>query len=182
MIASPIRIARAIVLTAGLAAGLSLSASAGEQQTFNAFSAWTGKGFTVQSGPNEKTFVGSVTGRVYVETDKGPADAGEMICPVKLKVNTQNGSQEMGGSCTIAGNDGALMNIDLKCTGVYLVGCRGDSTIAGGGTGRFAGVTGGGPFTIRAARRESSSDGNSAIIDQSASGIIFWQGFKYNTP
>ena len=182
MIASPIRLIRTAVLTAGLAASLSLSASAAEQQTFNAFSAWTGQGFTVQSGPNEKTFVGSVTGRVYVETDKGPTDAGEMICPLKLKVNTQTGSQEMSGTCTIAGNDGALMNLDLKCTGVYMVGCKGDSTIAAGGTGRFAKVTGGGPFTIRAARREASQDGSTAIIDQSASGIIFWRGFKYNMP
>lgn len=182
MIPSPIKTIRAIALAATLATCLPLAAAAGEQQTFNAFSAWTGKGFTVQSGPNEKTFVGSVAGRVYVETDKGPADAGEMICPVKLKVNTQNGSQEMSGNCTIAGNDGALMNLDLKCTGVYMVGCNGDSTIAGGGTGRFSGVTGGGPFTIRAARREATADGNTAIIDQSASGIIFWRGFKYNTP
>ncbi len=182
MIPSPIKTIRAAALAAAFAVCLPLSASAGEQQTFNAFSAWTGKGFTVQSGPNEKMFVGSVTGRVYVETDKGPTDAGEMVCPLKLKVNTQNGNQEMSGSCTIAGNDGALMNLDLKCTGIYLVGCKGDSTIAAGGTGRFANVTGGGPFTIRASRRESSADGNSAIIDQSASGIIFWRGFKYNTP
>ena len=182
MMQSPIKTIRAIAMATAFAGCLPLSASAGEQQTFNAFSAWSGKGFTVQSGPNERTFVGSVTGRIYVETDKGPTDAGEMICPMKLRVNTQTGSQEMSGRCTIAGNDGALMNLDLACTGVYLVGCKGDSTIAGGGTGRFSGVTGGGPFTIRASRREASVDGNTAIVDQSASGIIFWRGFKYNMP
>lgn len=181
MIASPIKTIRAIALTAAFAAGLSQTSSAGEQQTFNAFSAWTGKGFTVQSGPNERTFVGTVSGRIYVETDKGPVDAGEMICPVKLKVNTQNGSQEMGGRCTVAGNDGALLNLDLSCTGVYMVGCNGDSTIAGGGTGRFAGVTGGGPFTIRASQREATPT-STAIVDQTAAGIIFWRGFKYTTP
>jgi hypothetical protein len=172
---------RAAALATSLAAGLSLSASAGEQQTFNAFSAWTGKGFTVQSGPNEKIFVGTVSGRIYIETDKGPVDAGEMICPVKLRVNVQNGNQEMNGRCTLAGNDGALMNLDLTCTGVYMVGCRGDSSIAGGGTGRFAGVTGGGPFTIRASQREATPT-STAIVDQTASGIIFWRDFKYNAP
>lgn len=181
MIASPIRIFRTVALVTGLAAGLSLAASAGEQQTFNAFSAWTGKGFTVQSGPNEKTFVGTIGGRIYVETDKGPVDSGEMICPIKLRINTQNGDQKMDGRCTVAGNDGALMNLDMSCTGVYMVGCKGDSNIAGGGTGRFSGVTGGGPFTIRASQREASPT-STAIVDQTAAGIIFWRGFKYNIP
>lgn len=181
MIASPNRMIHTAILIAGLAAGLSLSASAGEQQTFNAFSAWTGKGFTVQSGANEKTFVGTIGGRIYVETDKGPIDSGEMICPIKLRINMQSGSQEMNGRCTMAGNDGALLNIDLNCTGVYMVGCKGDSTVTGGGTGRFAGVTGGGPFTIRASQREAAPT-STAIVDQSASGIIFWRDFKYNAP
>lgn len=181
MIASPIKMIRTIALAALMGAGLSQVSSAGEQQSFNAFSAWTGKGFTVQTGPNEKTFVGSIDGRVYVETDKGPVDSGEMICSARLRINTQNANQEMTGQCTIAGNDGALMNLDLHCTGVYMVGCKGDSTIAKGGTGRFAGVTGGGPFTIRAGQRESIPT-NNAVVDNLASGIIFWRDFKYNTP
>lgn len=180
MTASPIRMIRAAILAAGLAAGLPLSASAGEEQTFNAFSAWTGKGFSVQSGPNEKTFVGSIGGRVYVETDKGPVDAGEMICPLTLKVNMQTAAQEATGKCTIAGNDGALLHLAMKCTGVHLVGCSGDSTIESG-TGRFTGVTGGGHFTVRTAQRETSQT-STAIVDASAAGIIFWKDFKYKSP
>lgn len=180
MIASPIRNLRTVLLAAALSAVLASAASAGEEQTINAFSAWTGKGFIVQSGPNEKTFVGSIGGRIYVDTEKGPVDAGEMICPLTLKLNMQNGSQEAAGKCTVAGNDGALLNLDMACTGVHLVGCSGKSTIASG-TGRFAGVTGSGPFTIRASSRQAAKT-DTAIVDESASGIIFWRGFKYKMP
>lgn len=171
---------RPLLLGALLIGGLTASASAGEEQTFNAFSAWTGKGFTVQSGPNEKTFVGSIGGRIYVETDKGPVDSGEMICPITLKVNTQTAAQEATGKCTFAGNDGALLHLDMACTGIHLVGCNGKSTIESG-TGRFAGVTGGGPFTVRTSQREITQT-STAIVDASASGIIFWKGFKYKMP
>ena len=177
---SRIRNIRPLLFGALLAGGLAASASAGEEQTFNAFSAWTGKGFTVQSGPNQKTFVGSIGGRVYVETDKGPVDAGEMICPLTLKVNTQTAAQEATGKCTIAGNDGALLQLTMTCTGVHLVGCSGNSTIESG-TGRFAGVTGGGHFTVRTSQREISPTSN-AIVDASAAGIIFWRDFKYKSP
>ena len=34
-----------------------------------------------KEGPDRATFVGSFTGMVFVETDKGPLDAGFMICP-----------------------------------------------------------------------------------------------------
>ena len=138
---------RTLLLTASLSIGLASAAPAAEEQTINAFSAWTGKGFMVQTGPNEKTFVGSIGGRMYVDTEKGPVDAGEMICPITLKLNMQNGSQEATGKCTVAGNDGALLSLDMTCTGIYMVGCSGKSTIASG-TGRFAGVTGGGKDSI----------------------------------
>lgn len=180
MRASLIRKLRPLLLGALLAAGFSGVALAGEEQTFDAFSAWTGKGFTVQSGPNEKTFVGSIGGRIYVQTDKGPVDAGEMICPITLKVNIQTAAQEAVGKCTFAGNDGALLHLDMKCTGIHLVGCNGKSVIESG-TGRFAGVTGGGPFTVRTSQREITQT-STAIVDASGSGIIFWKGFKYKMP
>lgn len=180
MIPSSIRNFRPLLLGTLLAVGLTVGASAANEQSFNVFSAWTGKGFTVQSGPNEKTFVGSIGGRVYVETDKGPVDAGEMICPLTLKVNTQTAAQEATGKCTIAGNDGALLQLGMKCTGIHLVGCSGDSTIESG-TGRFAGVTGGGHFTVRTAQREITQT-STAIVDASAAGIIFWRDFKYKSP
>ena len=65
-------------------------------------------------------------------------------------------------------------------TGIHMVGCNGKSTIESG-TGRFSGVKGGGPFTVRTSQREITQT-STAIVDASASGIIFWKGFKYTTP
>jgi hypothetical protein len=55
---------------------LARSAQAAEEGTLKAFAAWQGDGQTVQTGTNEATFVGTITGTVYVDTDKGPIDGG----------------------------------------------------------------------------------------------------------
>jgi hypothetical protein len=171
----------AISLTALLAAVvLARPAHAAEEGTLKAFAAWHGDGQTVQTGPNEATFIGTIAGTVYVETDKGPVDGGQMVCPAMLVVNTDDGTQSGTGRCNITARDGARIFAQLACTGVHLVGCAGDFTLTGG-TDRFAGITGGGHFTVRTQLQELVRLSGSTVV-QSASGIMFWRELHYKIP
>jgi len=162
------------------AAMASFPASAGEEQTIKAFAAWQGRGQMFETGPDRTTFVGSFTGMIFVETEKGPLDAGFMICPAIVDVNVNDGTQEGKGRCTITAKDGSRAYSDIVCQGVHLVGCDGEFTFTGG-TERFAGITGGGPITIRSGLQEfAASAGN--IIHESAGGIIVWPKLTYKLP
>ncbi|MGH6890634.1 MAG: hypothetical protein ACREEP_00085 [Dongiaceae bacterium] len=155
-------------------------ASAGEEQTIKAFAAWQGRGQIFETGPDRATFVGSFTGMIFVETEKGPLDAGYMTCPAILDVNIVDGSQEGKGRCTITAKDGARAYAEVTCKGVHLVGCDGEFTFTGG-TDRFKGITGGGPVTIRSGLKDfAMGDGN--IVQESAGGIIVWPKLTYKLP
>lgn len=151
-----------------------------EEGTLKAFAAWQGDGQTLQTGVNEATFLVTISGTVYVETDKGPVDGGQMVCPAMLLVNTEDGTQSAVGRCNIKTRDGARIFAQLACTGVHLVGCNGDFTLTGG-TDRFAGITGGGRFTVRSELQELIRlSGSTAVL--SANGIMFWQDLHYRVP
>src|SRR5690606_8533315 len=97
----------ATMFAAGLATGPSRPAPAAEEATIKAFSVWQGQGTVSQTGPNEATFVGAISGTVYVETEKGPVDSGQMICPAMIRINLEDGSQSGTGRCTLIGEDEA---------------------------------------------------------------------------
>jgi hypothetical protein len=155
-------------------------ARAAEEGTLKAFAAWQGDGQMLQTGVKEATFIGTIVGTVYVETDKGPVDGGQMVCPAMLLVNTEDGTQSGTGRCNITARDGAHIFAQLTCTGVHLVGCDGDFTLTGG-TDRFAGITGGGRVTVRSRLQEVVRLSASAQA-LSASGIMFWRELHYQVP
>jgi hypothetical protein len=151
-----------------------------EEGTLKAFAAWQGDGQTLQTGSNEATFIGTIAGTIYVETDKGPVDGGKMVCPAMLLVNIDDGTQSGVGRCSITTRDGARIFAQIACTGVHMVGCDGDFTLTGG-TDRFAGITGGGRFTVRSQLQESIRlSGSTAVL--SANGIMFWRDLHYRVP
>ena len=152
-------------------------AAAGNPETIKAFAAWQGRGQIFETGPNRSTFVGSFSGMVFIETEKGPLDAGYMVCPAILDVNLSDGTQEGKGRCTITGKDGARVYAELSCKGVHLLGCNGDFKITGG-TDRFDGITGGGPITIRSGMHDVAV-GAGNIVQESAGGIIIWPKLTY---
>jgi hypothetical protein len=170
-------IAIAAVLAAAM---LARPAHPAEEGTIKAFAAWQGDGQTLQTGTNEATFIGIIAGTVYVETDKGPIDGGEMVCPAMLLINIDDGTQSGVGRCNITARDGARIFAQLACTGVHLVGCDGEFTLTGG-TDRFAGITGGGHFTVRSQLQELVRLSGSTVV-QSASGIMFWRELHYKVP
>jgi len=159
---------------------LARPAHSAEEGTIKAFAAWQGEGQMLQTGTNEATFIGTITGTVYVETDKGPIDGGQMVCPAMLLVNIEDGTQSGVGRCNITARDGARIFAQLNCTGVHLVGCDGDFTLTGG-TDRFAGITGGGHFTVRSRLQELVHLSGSTVA-LSPSGIMFWRELHYQVP
>jgi hypothetical protein len=172
--------ARTCGLGLGLLMGISLAAApapADTEQTVKAFAAWQGRGQIFETGPTRATFVGSFTGMLFVETDKGPLDAGFMVCPAIVDVDLTSGNQEARGRCTITAKDGARAYAEVSCKGVHLVGCDGDFTFTGG-TDRFTGISGGGPVTIRSGIQEFAA-GAGNIVQESAGGIMFWPKLTY---
>ena len=154
------------------------AARAEDEQSIKAFAAWQGRGQIFETGPDRVTFVGSFTGMIFVETDKGPLDAGFMVCPAILDVNIKDGMQEGKGRCTISAKDGSRAYAELSCKGVHLVGCDGDFTFTGG-TDRFEGLTGGGPITIRSGGLRDAALGAGNTVQDSAGGIIIWPKLTY---
>jgi len=154
-------------------------ALAGEEQTITAFVPWVGQGASFQTGPKDLTFVGSLVGPVYVESDQGPIPSGRMTCPALIKVN-ENAEQQATGSCVVKGKDGALVFAEITCKGVFLVGCDGEFKITGG-TDRFAGVTGGGPVLVRSESRTIAMTADAVGQDQ-GSGILYLRGLHYKLP
>jgi len=180
MIASRGR-ALAIPLLAALATAFAIHAAcAAEEETLRAFAAWQGEGHFVQTGTDEATFAGMLSGRLYIDTDQGPIDAGNLVCPVVVDIDLKTRTQAGSGKCTFTGREGNQAYMDLSCIGVPLVGCAGESKLTGG-TGRFATVSGGGHFVIRSSLHELAGKSHGMVADK-ATGIIFWRALHYKIP
>lgn len=165
------------LLVAGCTFAAFVTEAMAEQQTINAFSSWQARGQMFDTGPDQMTFVGSFAGMIYVDTEKGPLDAGYMICPAIFEFEVKSGVQTGKGHCAIATRDDERVYADLNCTGVVGVGCKGTFTLTAG-TGKFEGVTGSGNVTIRSTLHESANlAGNT--IEQGVTGIIYWRNFTF---
>src|SRR5262249_52201558 len=155
-------------------------ASASEDTTVKAFASWQGSGQLYPTAAKEMTFVGALTGTIYVETDKGPLESGQIVCPAMVKINVDDGSQAGTGRCTITAKDGAQVFAGLSCTGFRLVGCDGLFTLTGG-TERFEGISGGGPV-IRRSEYGGISGVSETAARQDARGIMYWPVLHYTLP
>jgi hypothetical protein len=155
-------------------------ASAADEQSVEAFSAWQARGQIFETGENESTFVGSFIGAIFIKTGEGPIDSGFMTCPTIIELDMTDGKQTANGRCTITGKDGARVYAELSCTGVQHVGCNGDFKITGG-TARFKGISGGGPVNIRSNVQDMAM-GAGNIVEAAAAGIILWPKLTYKLP
>jgi hypothetical protein len=174
------RSAAALMLCLILALTAGRHATAEEQQSIEAFSAWQARGQIYETGESRSTFVGSFIGAVYIKSGEGPIDSGFMTCPTIVDMNVTDGKETAKGRCTITAKDGSRVYADLSCNGVQFVGCNGDFTITGG-TDRFKGITGGGPINIRSDVRDMAM-GAGNIVNAAAAGIILWPKLVYKLP
>jgi hypothetical protein len=151
-----------------------------EEQSIKAFSVWQAEGPIVMTGEHQASFTGIFAGPVYVETDHGPVAAGIMVCPAMVRIDLATGRQSATGQCSFQAEDGSSVFADLTCSGVHLVGCDGPFEITGG-TGRFAGVTGGGPAVLRGDFRQIKVESGQPTAG-TVHGITYWSELRYNLP
>jgi hypothetical protein len=175
-------IRNSLIFAAAIAISLLGCGSArAEEGTIRAFATWQADGNLVQTGPAETTMIGTISGEIYVDTDQGPVDAGEMACPVVVHQDLKNLTQKGEGKCTFKGPKGNMWFMSISCSGVPLVGCSGESTLTGG-TGPFDKVAGGGRFVIRSNMLELARQESSPAMAGKVKGIIFWSELHYKTP
>jgi len=123
--------------------------------------------------------VGSLVGRMYAESDKGPVAFGRITCPAMIKIG-EDGAQRGTGHCVIVAGDGAKIYAELTCAGAFMVGCDGELKITGGSD-RFEKVTGQGPALVRSDQRIITVQSEVTSTDE-ATGILYLRGFRYKTP
>jgi hypothetical protein len=160
--------------------------SAAEEGTIEAFSSWEARGQLYPTGPEEATFVGSLSGVIYVkgqgsQMDISSIDAGLMTCPAVLMINTRDGSQNAKGKCVIMTPDADRVYAKFECTGTYMQGCNGDFTLTGG-TGGKANISGGGPIQFKSALGQVAQTAPGSIVQQAAVGIAVWPKLTYSVP
>ena len=131
-----------------------------EEQTVDAFATWEGQGVIYETGENMGTFVGSITGPFFIDTEKGPIEAGRIVCPAMLHIDLLSAKQAGTGKCTVTAHDGARVFADWSCRGVHFVGCDGKLTLDGG-TGRLAGISGSGELRVRSTVRGVAASASS---------------------
>ncbi|MGH6932336.1 MAG: hypothetical protein ACREEE_07865 [Dongiaceae bacterium] len=180
MAAISARIAFGLCGFLGLAIVAASIAQAEDSATVKAFATWQAKGQVFETGLGDLTFIGYLNGRLYIETEQGPLDSGQLVCPAVIKINAEDGSQQGSGACTVTARDGARAYATVTCTGFHLVGCDGDFKLTGG-TGRFAGISGGSPVTIRSGIGEIKSASDSTATEE-ASGILYLRELTYHIP
>jgi hypothetical protein len=163
-----------------VAAGPSRPAAAGEEATITAFASWHGEGSTIQTGAEQATFVGALTGRIYVETERGPLASGSLACPAMVEIGLKDDAQHGQGRCTITARDGAQIFAEIACSGYYLLGCNGDLKLTGG-TERFSGITGGGKVIIRSDERRITVKRDRSMGEE-GSGILYVKELSYKLP
>ena len=81
----------------------------------------------------------------------------------------------------ITGRDGAKVFGKWSCKGTHMIGCDGEFQLTGG-TGRYDGVTGGGPMLVRSGLHETHIDMQKGWVESAAFGIIAWKDLRYLVP
>lgn len=173
-----------VLLSSVLSLVISLSLAA-EEGTVEAFSEWKARGQIFPTGPEEATFVGALSGVLYVEGktkagEKRSIDAALITCPGTMVINVTDGSQVGDGRCVIVTPDGERVYARFTCAGTYLEGCNGEFTLTGG-TGEKKNISGGGPIQLKSAIAQLVGIPGT-MVEQTAIGIALWPELTYKLP
>ena len=153
---------------------------AAEEDTVEAFSSWEASGHIYPTGVEESTFVGVLSGILYVRNSDDVIEAGLIMCPATVTVNTTDGSQHGSAKCVIVTPESNRVFGSFECDGVYQAGCAGEFTITGG-TGSMQCITGGGPIKLQSAFANAALVPGT-VIDQTAAGLALWPALSYKIP
>ena len=154
------------------------SVRAAEETTVQAFATWQSEGRLFRVGEDKGLFVGGLRGIMFVENGKGELNTAKIVCPAMMEVRFEDAHMTGEGRCIITGVKGNRVFGKWRCAGIALIGCKGVFELTAG-TGKFQGVTGGGPIVFRTAiarfARKSSEDNTKSI----GLGLAVWPRLTY---
>jgi len=151
-----------------------------EEGTVKATAAWEGQGSAFPVGEDQVYMVAVYAGVMFVDDGKGSLDAASIVCPGTIEGNLAKGTKTGDGRCIITDQDGDRVYSRFTCTG-DLEGCRGPFTIVSG-TGKFAGITGGGEIISRIQARQLTTYAGVDNVQQQGTGIAVWPALHYKIP
>ncbi len=157
------------------------SARAEEQKIVSAFAVVTSSGRILPAGDGGFRIMSTVEGPFFVDTGKGPIDAGDITCVANMRGDGASGLVSGEGSCVVLARDGARLLADWRCEGVMFVGCRGEFVVTGG-DGRLAGVSGGGQMTARTSEAQIQGEDGHSLAAVEGRGILFWDDLTFVLP
>ena len=96
-----------------------------------------------------------------------------------IEVNLGSGEAIGEGRCIVTGTSGDRVFAAWECVGIATIGCIGKFDLTAG-TGRFQGVTGGGPFILRSAIGELRADLITGEVDSIGLGLATWPKLTIN--
>jgi hypothetical protein len=155
-------------------------AAQAEEGTVKATAAWEGQGYAFPVGEDQVYMVAVYAGVMFVDDGKGSLDAASIVCPGTIDGNLAKGTKTGDGRCVITDQEGNRVFARFTCTG-DLEGCRGPFTIVGG-TGKFAGITGGGEMISRIQARQLTTYAGADNVQQQGAGLAVWPALHYNIP
>jgi hypothetical protein len=160
-----------------LAVGASVRAEEGKVKLV---APWQGEGQLFQIEPGTVMFLGRFDGILYVEGGTGPFDGVPFVCPGTQVIDTAKGTMKAEGYCMLVPSDEEEVYARWSCGGE--VGeCKGRLDFTGG-TGRFAGIAGGGEMSVRTALSELDEDTRSGEVVRTAAGLAVWKELSYRLP
>jgi len=152
---------------------IAAQAWAEEKIVLEATATWESKGNIYLTGKDQAMFVGGLRGVMFVQDGKGTLNAAQIVCPGSIEVNLTSGESQGEGRCIVTGASGDRVFAAWECVGIATVGCIGKFDLTAG-TGRFQGVTGGGPFVLRSAIGQLRADMITGEVDSIGLGLASW--------
>ena len=157
------------------------TATAADEKTVEASSAWVSQGRYFKTGENEALFVGVLAGTLYVKSAEGRLDTAELLCPGDFVIDLESGAQKGEGKCIITDKEGENVFADWNCEGKSFLGCAGKFKLTAG-TGKFQGISGGSPLQARTAFSEVAVNLTSGAVTKSSAGLLSLPKLTYKLP
>ena len=152
----------------------------GEERTIQAMAPWQGSGEVFVVAPEKLMILVIFTGIMYLQGQQGAFDGVVMQCPAVQTLDIKVKRAEASGHCTLTDAADDVVYSAWTCTGVQGA-CEGEFTLTGG-TGKFAGITGGGKLRVRAALTETAANLSSGGVVRGAAALAIWPELKYTIP
>jgi hypothetical protein len=138
--------------------------------TVTAVIPWQGQGQIYPISTDKLRFLGSIEGIMYVETPEGPLNEAFVQCPIVQDIDLSSETTSATGNCTIVVSTEDAVFAELTCTGMQGY-CSGEFKLTGG-TGRFSGISGSSPMTVRSPVHALAQDLSDGTVLQIAAGIL----------